>query len=168
MRPLTLLALTLSAAACLGSNLPTEQRDFAQGDSPIPLERFRSDSLPFAVHSGLAKPERRIITDAAEMESLWTRIHAGQTPVPLVPSIDFGEEMVLVAALGGKPSGGYAIRIDSVAARGDGLEVFVRQTRPASDCMVLAVITAPVDLVRLRRLGTNVSYREAVEVQECD
>ncbi|HEU4828575.1 MAG TPA: protease complex subunit PrcB family protein [Gemmatimonadales bacterium] len=167
MRPLILLALTIPAAACLGSALPTEQREFEQGDALIPLERFRSDSHPYAAYSGLAEAERRIVTSEEEMEALWSQIHAGQASVPPLPSVDFGEEMVLVAALGGKPSSGYAIRIDSVAARGEGLEVFLRQSRPAPDCAVLAVITAPVDLVRLPRRVGDVSYREAVEVREC-
>ena len=166
MRPLV-VALTLTCAACLGSSLPTEQREVAHGDSPIPLERFRSDSLPFAIYSGFSVPERRIITDGAEMAAVWAKIHAGQTPVPAVPGIDFAEEMVLVAALGAKPSSGYAIRIDSVTVRGGRLEAFVRQSRPASGCVLLAVITAPVDLARLPRLGGDVSYREAVEVRGC-
>ena len=88
-------------------------------------------------------------------------------PPPEAPEIDFANEMVVVAAMGTRPSGGYAIRIDRVARRGNTVWVEVTSSAPGSGCMTTASLTAPVDLVVTQRMTGKVVFVEKSEVRNC-
>ncbi|MGH7615316.1 MAG: hypothetical protein ACREMW_14900, partial [Gemmatimonadales bacterium] len=61
---------------------------------------LRSDSIAFALHSGVTTPENLVIRDAAAWSALWQQIHGTTDPIPPPPDIDFNQEMVVAAALG--------------------------------------------------------------------
>ena len=99
---------------------------------------------------------------------VWIRIHARQSPVPPLPIVDFTKEMVLFAALGTRPSGGFSILIDGATEAGDGaLSVVVRSVAPGPKRGVTAALTEPVDLARLARRDTPVHFVERTETSDC-
>jgi hypothetical protein len=160
-------ALLVVIPACADSSYPTDQREAIGDGDAIPLVRFTGSSLAFSVFSGIADPERRVVADAHDWAALWQRIHAGVSPMPPMPDVDFEKEMILAAALGSRPSGGYSIRIERLRG-GDGvLEALVSRTTPGRDCMVIAAVTAPVDLVRVPRIDQPISWREEAEERTC-
>jgi hypothetical protein len=68
-------AVTL-AAACGGSNL-------TQPSGPnLPIVRLSSQPYSFAYSSGLDRPARVVVRDAATWQALWNRIYLRQSPVP--------------------------------------------------------------------------------------
>jgi hypothetical protein len=84
-----------------------------------------------------------------------------------MPAIDFGREMIIVAALGTRPSGGFGIYLDSAATMNDTLVVYVRTVRPGATCGTTAALTAPVDLARAPLLALPARFVERATVHEC-
>jgi hypothetical protein len=121
----------------------------------------------FTQYSGIPDSQRVVIRDAAAWRQYWTVIHRPFIPPPAMPEVDFDQEMILVAAMGTRPTGGFVIRIDSVTA--DSARVLVQVTKilPGRGCAVPAAVTQPVDLVRLPATALPVSFAEREERTDC-
>jgi hypothetical protein len=144
-----------SLAACTNSDflLPPE-------GEVIPITRLRAEPYPFTHYSGLTDSTRIVVRDANTWATTWSAIWRNSSPEPALPSIDFGEEMLIVAALGTRSSGGYSILVDGAYQRADHIEVVIRKVSPGKRCLVPTAITEPVDIVRLPRSSQPVQYRE--------
>lgn len=70
---------------------------------------------------------------------------------PSPPRVNFAEEQLLIVGMGSFPSGGFAIRIDSVLAQPNALTAYVGSEYW---CGATAMAEGPVDIVRVaRRFG---------------
>ena len=136
----------------------------------LPIRRLRPQRATFEYYSGIGDSLRTVIADQQHWREVWARIHRDERPVPPVPAIDWRRELVIVAALGRRSSGGFAIRIDSAYQRDDTLEIVVRTEVPGRNCMLTAAFSQPVDLARLPRPAATlpVHFRESVHVEPCD
>jgi hypothetical protein len=67
--------------------------------------------------------------------------------------------MVVVAAMGTRPSSGYSIFIDGACEVDGQVEVYVTSIEN-DKCVGLAVLTAPADAVRLPQTDLPVVFRE--------
>jgi hypothetical protein len=76
--------------------------------------------------------------------------------------------MVVVAALGRRPSGGYAIRIDRAYEEGEKTVIVVQTESPAAGCVVLAAMTSPVDIARLPAPDGPVVFRVESTIRDCN
>ncbi len=126
------------------------------------------ETLFTEVYSGIADARRLVVRDAASWRVLWDEIVGARTPPPDAPAVDFGREMVIVAAMGQRGTGGYAIAIDEVRQENDGLVVVVRETAPGSGCFLTQAFTAPVTAVRVQARDAPVTFIEEKEVQDCE
>jgi hypothetical protein len=117
--------------------------------------------------SGLTQATRVVIRDAAAWDAFWGSMVAGRTPRPATPSVDFGQSMVIAAAMGQRPSGGYLIKIDSVSVSQSAVSVVVRSVSPGPNCMTTQIITAPVVAVTVPRADGQVTFIERVETKDC-
>jgi hypothetical protein len=155
------LAVMLGLGACSDSASPP-----GEPGANIPVVRLRSDPYPFAFYSGLDKPDRIVIRDPLTWQIVWKDIWRGFSEVPPVPAIDFSSEMIVVAALGARSTGGYGILIDRAneVANG-GISVTIRSISPLN-CLVTEAFTQPVDIARLPIRG-NVEFTERSEVHQC-
>jgi hypothetical protein len=63
--------------------------------------------------------------------------------------------MVVVVALGERPSGGYGIYIDLTYETDDHLTINVISQTPGRNCAATAVLTHPVDIARLPRVESH-------------
>jgi hypothetical protein len=119
-------------------------------------------------HTGLTEAARLVVRDSRAWDAVWKKAHEGYSEVPSLPAVDFPSEMVLVAAQGAQGSSGYDISIDRMVVRGDGMTVDVTSTAPdLSRCYVLAVITAPVMMVRVPSVRGRVEFKERERIQSC-
>jgi hypothetical protein len=109
-----------------------------------------------------------VVQDAEHWSTVWDQIWVNYSPVPAMPEIDFSREMLIVAALGTRPTGGYSIFVDSAYNRTDHLEVVVRTISPGAWCGGTQAFTQPVDIARLPRSSQPVHYRERSEVNQCE
>lgn len=137
-----------STLACFAHPLTGPAFDFP-GAVDVPLARFRSDGATFSDNSGFTQPARLVVRDAAAWRDAWATIWQGYGTVPPLPAVDFSREIVLVAALGQRPSGGYSILVDSAATRDGELFVRVRSIAPGARCGTTTALTSPVDVVRV-------------------
>jgi PrcB C-terminal len=155
-------AVVLGAAACSDGTAPP-----GEPGANIPVVRLRSDPYPFAFYSGLDKSDRMVIRDPVTWQIVWKKVWFGNSEVPPLPAVDFSHEMILVAALGARSTGGYGILIDGAneVANG-GIKVSIRSFSPGN-CIVTEAFTQPVDIARLPMRSGTVQYTERSEVHQC-
>jgi hypothetical protein len=108
--------------------------------------------------SGYTSPERRVIAAPADWAAAWSQIHAGRTPVPALPAVDFSRDVVILAAMGTRRSTGFSIVIDEVRVLAGTFYVRVTETSPGRNCAVGAAITAPVHAVRAPREAVSARF----------
>jgi hypothetical protein len=124
-------------------------------DVEVPFEALVSET-----HSGLVEERREVVRDETGWARLWDEIYASVTPRPSRPAVDFARDMLVVAATGTRPSGGFAIRVTGVTQRGDDLEVTVLETCPPPGAMVTMELTRPVAVVSVPRLALVPRFTE--------
>ena len=119
---------------------------------PVALQRVLT-----AQYSGLAEPRRMVIRDAAAWGAFWAEA-TGPHAAPAAPDVDFTRGMVLVAAMGTRPTGGYGISIESAYRGRGGLLVAVKHVSPAPGRMATQALTAPLDVVRVAQTDDQVTF----------
>jgi hypothetical protein len=155
------IAAALIAAACgATSSGPSE-------DAALPVTRLSAGPQSFTYNSGLTESRRTVVRDAAAWRDMWTAIWRSHSPEPALPSIDFAREMVVVAALGARPTGGYSIFIDAASENASGVAIQIRSASPGPGCAVTLAMTNPVDIARLPRRMGPVTFVEKQETVDC-
>ncbi|HEY6911493.1 MAG TPA: protease complex subunit PrcB family protein [Myxococcales bacterium] len=137
-------------AACGGPAAP-------DSDLPPPGEFLRS--LFF-------KPTRQVVLDEHDWELAWPQL-SGERSVP--PKVDFVHSMVLIAALGERPTSGYFVTIrDARIISGGRLAAVVDESIPGPGCAALPVTTAPaIAAVVPRVTADDVVLSESVHTRQC-
>jgi hypothetical protein len=133
----------------------------------VPVARLRAEAPAFTFYSGITTRERLIVRDATMWKQVWDRISGSMTPAPDPPQVDFAREMLIVAALGERPTGGYGIVVDSVETGPDGFLVTVRTIAPGKGCVLTQALTQPVDIARVPRHEGPVDFEDRAEVRDC-
>ena len=165
---LTLAAFLLIGACGKAAPVgPEGAQSASPADEPLPVTRLRGDPYSFSYSSGLTDSARVVVRDARAWEAIWRDVWRNTTPVPALPVIDFEREMVVVAALGSRRSGGYGILVEGATRTAGGVEVSILKQSPGPRCGATAAITTPVDIARLRRVEGALRFRERVEVRDC-
>jgi hypothetical protein len=134
--------------------------------TPIELTRITPNAPAIVYYSGLVEPARMVIDDPAALASVWARVFANGSELPPLPKVDFRRERVIVAALGGRATGGYGIEITGADLEGDEIVVDVVSTSPGGDCAVTDAVTAPVDIATIPR-GGPVRFAERSALRDC-
>lgn len=158
--PVVLAAL----AACSELPLLNPGLDRNEGE-PVAITRF--EGFVPAQNSTIATRERVVVENQAQWEIVWRRLWHNESSAPAAPAVDFTREVVVVAAMGGRPTGGYSIRVDQADARTDHVSVRVVETSPGRRCVVTMATTAPLDVVKLTRTGLPVRFQEVEAVRSC-
>ena len=156
----TVLVGAALAAACSASVVPGEP------GRAVPLVRLRAEPYSLTYSSGLTQPERIVIRDEAAWREVWAAIWRRHSPQPL-PEVDFSQEMLVVVALGERPTGGFGILADSAFADDKELVIRVRTITPGPRCGTTQALTQPVDVARVPRTALAVRFRDQPEVHEC-
>ena len=166
MRRELLLILGLATGAC--SSAPdhappaTEPRDAAASTGPQPIRQLLQEHS-----SGVNDSTRRVINDSATLAQIWATVFARRSEAPPVPAVNFANEMVIVASMGTRSSGGYTISVDSARVAGTELQVFVRSQAPGPLCGTTGALTQPVVIVAVPRVSAVPRYVETVARTEC-
>lgn len=158
---IVIAALTAGASACgspTGSSLPGQ---------PLGITRLRVEPFSLTYASGLREPQRLVVRDASTWPQAWSSIWRGTSPEPPIPQVDFGREIVVVAAMGERLTGGFTILIDSALEGTSGISIRIRSISPGSGCATTQALTQPVDIARVPRRDGPVTFDERLETQEC-
>jgi hypothetical protein len=108
-------------------------------------------------HGGFGDQVRIVIRDSTLWRAIWT--HITRTP-DSAPAVDFGRDMVIVAALGGQRSGCCGIHVDSVVTGFVDVTAYVSSGRAGEGCIVTMGFTEPVEVVRVPRTRHPVLFAE--------
>ena len=154
--------LTIAVVLSVGCGATNPSEDVA-----LPMTRLRADPASFTYSSGLADSRRTVVRDATAWQEIWTAIWRNHSPEPALPAVDFSREMIVVAALGTRPTGGYSIFLDSASEGAAGVAIQVRSVSPGSGCAVTLALTQPVDVARLPRRTGAVTFVEKHETVVC-
>lgn len=152
-------------------------------DRPIPSEALRrfgaprapdaaplapGEPLPYEVLSRgdhartVGKAARRAVAGAAEFRREWLRLHEEVRPIPPVPALPTGRDLVVALYLGARTTAGWKAEVSGAWLREDGaVEVWTREV-PPGEGEDLAVETFPYALVRIDApAGRRVVFRPA-------
>jgi len=100
---------------------------------------------------------RIVIRDSTLWHAVWRHgIETQESP----PAVDFGTDMVIVAALGGQRSGCCGIHVDSLVAGSVDVTAYVSSYRAGENCIVTMGFTDPVEVVRVPRTRHPVVFAE--------
>jgi len=153
---IALLLLFLPSTAC-------DDSPATPGDAALSFE-----TLVQASTSGFSESQRRVVDDAADWAQTWQTLYAGQSPLPALPAVDFGREIVILAAAGPRSNGCYAIEITRVSlTRRRTLEVDVTETVPGPACVCTQAVTQPAHLVKVERVSAPVNFVDRLFQRAC-
>ena len=144
------------------SSAPQEPQENIYPRKELPLTRllvtFGSNTT--SIWGSRINDELRIvIRDRETWDTVWKRMFAPPSAsVPPLPEIDFSREMLVVVSMGSRPSGGYRIIVNSARELRLRVEVEVLSSSPCG--LAPAIMTAPVDIVRIPRTDFPVTFQE--------
>lgn len=119
--------------------------------------------LARGAYSQLTVERMQVIRDAGTLAELWSQ---AQVRDP-VPPIDFEEQMVVLAALGERRTGGYRVDILRVAETETGLVVHVQVSTPGRGCMVTQALTQPYHFVAVPASDAPVDFEVSHQRVSC-
>lgn len=162
--------LTMVAACRSGGDVGTQpgNPEVPSNAERLPVQPLPPLTLLLQFHSGMEERDRLVVRTDAEWRALWTRLTASIAPQPPLPAVDFTKHMIVVAAMGTRPSGGYVIRIREAAHDASALYVTVEETAPGANCGTITVMTAPATAVLVPRSTLPVRWVERTAVQDCE
>jgi hypothetical protein len=152
-------ALLLWSAGCGSPDDPAGPSNLT-GLSGEALPSSQVDTVLVRSNSGLEERQRSVIRTQEEWAGFWDAAHGNLTPAPPRTEVDLEGHVLLVAAMGTRPTGGYMIAIDAVARDGDHLEARVEERSPGMGCTVTQAITSPVTVVRVPEPRGEVRFIE--------
>ncbi|HTJ23319.1 MAG TPA: protease complex subunit PrcB family protein [Gemmatimonadaceae bacterium] len=155
----------VSLALACGADLAMAQLDTA-GDS-LPVTRLRTGATAYTTYSGLNDSVRAVVRDSTAWLELWRAINRPFYPPPPLPPVDFERDMIVIAALGTRPTAGYDIVIEGARQDSAAVEIALRTLSPAPGCPVSAAMTQPVDLATIPASQRAVRFREKSIVVPC-
>lgn len=166
------LLLMVAGAAAGGACRPADPASVPPDASPaqagaLDLVRLRAEPHSLTYDSGFPREETLVVADPATWRDVWERIWSTHSPRPPLPPVDFGRDVILVAALGERPSGGHVILVDSAYRRDDHVEVVILIRSPGRDCLTTRAITHPVDAAIMPRTTLPVRFRQRSIVADC-
>jgi len=129
-------------SACAGQTLPV--RSLAKG-----------------VFSGVKEARQEVIKEAAQWEKLWKQHGLSANSAQKIPAVDFSKEMVIVATMGVKRTGGYAIEIAGAEVSGQSLKISVKQSSPPPGALTIQALTAPFHFVAAPKSDLKPEFVEA-------
>jgi hypothetical protein len=170
VQPCGLTGLTGQMAQIVLSGRITDWRDVPDAFRPagLPIGRFTEPTtFSYGFSSGIDEERRLDIRTPEAWLAQWRRLTARHGPPAPPPSVDFSRHMVLLAAMGQRPTGGYQVVIDRVLEHADALEVHVRHISPGPRCGTTAALTQPADVVMIPASPKPVRWVVEEVVSDC-
>ena len=109
------------------------------------------------------KGKRFIIKNRDEFNDFWKQFTAripSENGMPPLPEIDFSKDMVIITAMGMRPTSGYWTIIDGACETGGKVEVFITTVEDTSCMGVFDSVTYPADAVRIPQTDLPIVFRE--------
>ena len=160
-----IVPLAFALLGC-GSSTAPEVRDIPNDAVAIVGNDFQEAIDGMRYYSAYDERARRVIRDRETWIQVWLRVTTTASSRP-VPHVDFESNMIIFAAMGTRPTGGYQIEIAQLYRRGDDIYAVVRETSPGRGCNLTQAVTAPVTAALVPRTSGSVYFVERTAVQHC-
>lgn len=128
----------------------------ANGAQTLPIR-----SLKKGAFSGIREARQEVVKTANAWEKLWKQHATAAGESDKIPTVDFSKEMVVLATMGTKRSGGYTIEIVSVETKDKTLKISVKKSSPPPDAMTIQALTAPFHFVAVPKSNLKPEFVEA-------
>ena len=159
------LILVLATAACEPA---PDQDPVAAPTATIATVRLAADSGTFAMNSGYETPATLVIRDSSAWAAAWTTVHMGVDPQPALPAVNFGQEMIVLTAIGQQPNGGHSVVITGSTFDSTGAVVVrAEHAVPGAACMTSMALVQPVDIARIPQSAAAVRFEVVPITREC-
>lgn len=112
----------------------------------------RMGSVLSTEHAHFHGPARELVRDSATFHRLWREMGSSAR----APQIDFQGSVVILVALGTRPTTGYEVHIRQLRSTGTELHVFVDLIEPGPECPVGAEVQSPATMIE-GMLGVSTS-----------
>ena len=133
-------------------------------DSPTdPSETLSVTRISQGIFSRFDTPQRLVVRSEASLLTAWANVFGGAAPPP---EVDFSREMIIVVALGSRPTSGFLIAVEGASGTRETAIVTVRSLSASTTCVTVPAVTNPYDIVRLPR-REEVRFVEQSGVQPC-
>jgi hypothetical protein len=166
MRITALVVAALICAGCAQASIEETQTvdstRRALGEEPVAMRSILQEQ-----YTGVRDPMRTVLKDGSALADFWRTAYATRGEAPELPSVNFNSEMVVVAALGSRSSGGYTVHLDSARINSGVLEIIVRSVSPGPTCGTTGAITDPVAAAAMPRSQLPVRFIEQHETHSC-
>lgn len=137
------------------------------GAAPADTVQLDLEPVHASGQSGLEEPLREVVRTPEAWQDLWSRIAAPRIPAPEAPAVDFDSDMLIVAAMGRRNTGGYTIEVVRATRVGGVLTVEVVEASPGADCMTTQALTSPVTVIGVERSAAQARFVERSETRSC-
>jgi PrcB C-terminal len=117
--------------------------------APVPFTTISQSE-----QSAVEEARQVVVRTPEEWKVLWKE-HAPNQPMP---AVDFTKSMVIGVFLGSRNTAGYRVTITSIERDGANVVVAYREERPGARDILAQVITLPHHLVRVERIGGEVTF----------
>jgi protease stability complex PrcB-like protein len=155
------------ATACATRPPVMSSRAIPDGAISVPMRRDESTVSIFQGNSGMTDSARLVMRGDAEWRRTWAQLIGHITPAPEPPAIDFTKEMVIIAAMGPRPTAGYMIRIARVGRSSGVTYVDVVSESPGLKCSKAQTMTSPADVVVVPKIDEPVAFVETLNFKVC-
>src|SRR5262249_35634458 len=160
---LAVCAATTSIAAS-GSEAPRER----------PFE-LASPHLISPDYGGLAKPPYVTVRNREELRAVLPEPGEPKPREPAKPAADdrgaelyFQRNMLIVAAMGARPTAGYTVEISSMVEDEQQIVVTVIETSPGANCVTAQVSTRPIAVVKTAPTKKPFKFDVRKVTRDCD
>ena len=164
---LFLPVVALALSSCATPPPVVSSRAIPEGAISVPIRRDDNAVSLFQGNSGMTDSARVAIRNEADWRRTWAQLVGHLSPTPQQPPVDFTKEMVIVAAMGTRPTAGNMIRIARVGRSSGVTYVDVVSETPASRCKAVRRETAPADVVMVPRIDEPVAFVETQSIRDC-
>lgn len=131
-------------------------------------EPVATRSIDVSQSAGMRSHVNLVVRDDTQWAKVWETIWGDREEgSPALPQIDFRAESIVVAALGGRPSGGYRVTIDVELIAPKAVLAQVTEHQPAPGCTATAIVTYPTAVVIVPVTTTTVSFRSRTVEESC-
>jgi len=117
-------------------------------------------TLARGAFSTVREARQVVIRDQAAFKAVWAEMHAGRTPTPEPPVVEFATQTVVGVFLGTRRTGGYSVAIERIAreATSGAIVVFAVESTPPPGAMLIQALTQPFHLVTISASSAAVRF----------
>ena len=128
----------------------------ANGAQTLPIR-----SLKKGAFSGIREAKQEVVKSADAWQKIWKQHATAGGESDKIPAVDFSKEMVVLATMGTKRTGGYIIEIVGVEAQDKALKISLKKSSPPPDAMTIQALTAPFHFVAVPKSNLKPEFVEA-------